>query len=217
MYSIDNTNYLANCTNGQNVNPIVVDTGAANAYVVAYPLIQSLQKGATIYFTVAHANTTASTINVNAFGVLNLTKNGSAALINGDLANTTTIYVAWYDGTEWQLLNPSSGYFGTFLAHQFFGNNTGSTAPATPSYIGGSDTGPQMSAVDSGAINAYVVCPTPAITSLTVGAWAVFTTANANSGAATVNVCSLGVKALDKKNAIALGCLATSWLLPRRI
>jgi hypothetical protein len=202
LYS-DNTNYQTDCVHGNGSAPIEVDTGAANAYVLTYPLIQSLTTGAYIYFTAAHANTGASTINVNGLGVKNLTKNGAAALISGDI-NTTAVYFAIYDGTEWQVQDPSANDFGTFLAHQWLGNNSASTAPATPSLIGGSDTGPNMYATDSGIANAYIIAPTPAITALTSGAWAWFVTANPNTGASTINVSGLGVKALDKKGATAL-------------
>lgn len=202
IYS-DNTNYYANCTNGQSSNPIVADTGAANAYVVAYPLIQSLETGSTVFFTVAHANTAASTIAVNGLTTKNLTKNGAASLIANDLV-TTTVYFAVYDGTQWELVNPSNGDLTTFTAHKFLGNGTGSTAVAAPTTIGSSDTSPNWYAADSGAANAYVVAPTPALTALTTGSAIFFTTTNANSGASTINVSALGVKALDKLGVSAL-------------
>ena len=56
IYS-DNSNYYANCTHGQSSAPVVLDTGSANAYVIAYPQVQSLETGSTVLFTVAHANT----------------------------------------------------------------------------------------------------------------------------------------------------------------
>ena len=202
IYS-DNTNYYANCTNGQSSNPIVADTGSANAYVVAYPLIQSLETGSTVFFTVSHANTTASTLTVNGLASKSLTKNGAATLIANDLV-TTTVYWAIYDGTQWELVNPSNGDLTTFTAHKFLGNGTASTAVAAPTTIGSSDTSPMWYAADSGAANAYVVAPSPALTALTVGSAVFFTTANANSGASTINVSGLGVKALDKLNVSAL-------------
>lgn len=209
FYSIDNTNYLANCTNGAGTNPVVADSGSANAYVIAYPLLQEISggttipTGATIYFTVGNANTGASTINVNGFGVKGLTKNGAAALITGDLV-TSTIYGAIYDGTQWQVIKTSAGDFNTFTAHKWFGNNTSGTAAAAPSSIGSSDVFPNIAATDSGVANAYIVAPSTPVTSLAFGATVFFTTANANSGASTINVSSLGVKALDKKGATAL-------------
>lgn len=203
VYSIDNLNYLANCTNGGGVSPVTADSGTANTYVLSYPLVQALSTGATIYFTVGNASTGASTINVNGLGVKGLTKNGSNALTNNDLV-TSTIYEAHYDGTQWQVTNPSNGDFGTFTAHQFFGNHTGSTTTPTPSTIGSSDVFPNTVATDSGIVNAYVVAPPTPVTALAFGATAFFTTANANSGATTINVSGLGVKALDKKGTTAL-------------
>ena len=112
IYS-DNSNYYANCTHGQSSAPVVLDTGSANAYAIAYPQVQSLETGSTVLFTVAHANTGSSTIAVNGLTTKNLTKNGANSLIANDLI-TTTIYQAIYDGTQWELINPSSGYQATF-------------------------------------------------------------------------------------------------------
>lgn len=179
IYSIDNVNYLANCSHGESGIPTVADSGSANAYVVASPLVQALTKGSFIFFTVGNANTAASTINVAGLGVKALDKFGATALNIGDLL-TTAVYMAVYDGTEWQLLNP-----GTFT-------------------VGTSFTTPFWYAVDSGAVNAYVVAPIPAVTALTAGTIISFSTANANTSAATLNVSGLGVKALDKKAGSAL-------------
>jgi len=203
IYSLDNANYLSNCTNGGGVSPVVADSGSANAYVVSYPLVQALTAGASVYFTTANVNTGASTINVNGLGVKNLTKNGSQALITGDIL-TSTIYYAMYDGTEWQVVNPSATVFGSFSAHKYLGNNTSGSATAAPVSIGSSDVSPNWYATDSGTANAYVVAPTPAVTALTIGTTVFFVTSNANTGASTIAVSGLTTKALDKKGATAL-------------
>lgn len=51
-------------------------------------------------------------------------------------------------------------------------------------------------ATDTGAADAYVIAPTPAASSYTAGMRIVFVAANANTGASTINVNGLGVKAL---------------------
>ena len=203
-YSIDNTNYLGNCTHGMGTIPVEADTGTTNAYVVAYPLIQSLQVGATVSFTVANHNTGASTLNINGLGAVALTKNGTLALISSDLLATGVIYTATYDGTEWQLLNPTGGSFTNFSAHTFWGNHTGGSLAPGDVTIGSSDTSPNWYSADSGTANTYVVAPSPALTALTVGSIVTFEAAHANTGASTINVSSLGVKALDKQGATAL-------------
>ena len=113
------TNYTANCGDGF-ASSIVADTGSANAYAVAYPLIQSLATGSVVYFTAAHANTTSSTLAVNGLTTKNLTKAGNASLIANDLI-TGKIYRAIYDGTQWELMNPSNGDLTTFAAHKLLG------------------------------------------------------------------------------------------------
>jgi hypothetical protein len=204
IYSIDNANYLANCSHGNGTMPVVADTGAVNAYVVSYPLVQSLQTGAVVAFTTTNTNTSASTINVNGLGVKNLLKANTVALVANDIL-PSTIYFAVYDGTAWEVLDPSTSVFGLYTAHNFFGNNTGSSKAPSASLIGSSDTTINWYATDSGGIaNTYVVAPTPAVTALTIGATVTFSTANANTGASTLQVSGLASKSLTKKGAAAL-------------
>ena len=51
-------------------------------------------------------------------------------------------------------------------------------------------------AVDSGAANAYVITPSPAITAYAAGQKFAFKVTNANTGSSTLNVSSLGVKTI---------------------
>ena len=84
------------------------DSGAANAYVITLaPALGSLVTGEQAWFTTANANTTAATINVNGLGVKNITKLGTTALVANDILASTLYEIVW-DGTEWQLINPSS-------------------------------------------------------------------------------------------------------------
>lgn len=55
-------------------------------------------------------NTGAFTLNVNSTGVKNVTKFGTSAtaLVTGDIVASTP-YLLIYDGTQWELQNPSSG------------------------------------------------------------------------------------------------------------
>jgi hypothetical protein len=57
-------------------------------------------------FIAAGANTGAATININSIGAKTVTKFGATALVAGDLASNTA-YEIIYDGTQFQLLNPS--------------------------------------------------------------------------------------------------------------
>jgi len=58
--------------------------------------------------------------------------------------------------------------------------------------------------VDSGASNAYVVSTSPAPAALAAGLQAQFTTANANTGASTLNFCGFGAKSIVKRGSTAL-------------
>ena len=66
-------------------------------------LPQTLTAGTTISFKAANANTGASTINVNSLGAKAIKKNGTEALVAGDLRTGTVITVV-YDGTNFQMV-----------------------------------------------------------------------------------------------------------------
>lgn len=51
-------------------------------------------------------------------------------------------------------------------------------------------------AADTGAADAYAIAPTPAITAYAAGQWFAFKAANANTGASTLDVSSLGTKSI---------------------
>lgn len=58
-------------------------------------------------FVAAGTNTGATTININSIGAKSITKKGSTALVAGDIVSGTA-YEVVYDGTQFQLINPSS-------------------------------------------------------------------------------------------------------------
>lgn len=88
-------------------NKYAVDTGAADAYVVALsPALTAYTAGHVVRFKATNTNTGASTINVNGLGVKNITTTAVAALVeNRILANG--VYTLVYDGTQYQLQEPS--------------------------------------------------------------------------------------------------------------
>jgi hypothetical protein len=75
------------------------DTGAADAYVVTVPQTVTLTKGMVFSFFPANANTTASTINLNALGAVSAKRPDGTALEVGDLI-TTRPAEFMYDGTD---------------------------------------------------------------------------------------------------------------------
>ncbi|MDH5570586.1 MAG: hypothetical protein OEY89_02405 [Gammaproteobacteria bacterium] len=96
-------------------------TGALTPAITAYATGQSYK------FISAGANTTAVTLNLNSVGAKDVTKNGTTALVAGDIPSGALITVT-YDGTRFQLnalsllndttpklsgaLNPNSNYIG---------------------------------------------------------------------------------------------------------
>jgi hypothetical protein len=60
--------------------------------------------GQTFRFVSAGANTTAVTLSVNGLGAKNVTKNGTTALVAGDIPASAVVEVT-YDGTQFQLVN----------------------------------------------------------------------------------------------------------------
>jgi hypothetical protein len=92
--------------NGSNL--YAVDSGAANAYVATLsPALTALGAGQVINFLSGHANTGASTLNVNGLGVKAIKKSGATALATGDILSGV-IYTCMYDGTNFQLVAPVS-------------------------------------------------------------------------------------------------------------
>jgi hypothetical protein len=92
----------------------LVDTGAANAYIVTLGagLTCSLAAGLTVQFKAANVNTADSTLNVNGTGAKNILNANGAALGPGQIPASAIISVM-YDGTQYLLLGATTGY-GTF-------------------------------------------------------------------------------------------------------
>ena len=81
--------------------------------------------GQTFRFVSAGANTGATTLNINGLGAKNVTKNGSVALVAGDIASGAVVDVV-YDGTQFQMSQASGA--GRFLGVQVF-TATGTYTP----------------------------------------------------------------------------------------
>lgn len=83
------------------------DSGAADVYAVALsPAATAYTAGMSILMKAANANTGACTVNVNSLGVKNIKlASGSDPAGNDILASG--VYSLVYDGTSFQLINPS--------------------------------------------------------------------------------------------------------------
>lgn len=77
-----------------------VDTITASAPLT----LAAYAEGQHFSFTSAGANTGAATLNINSLGAKSITKQGTTALIAGDIPSGAVVEVV-YDGTRFQLLN----------------------------------------------------------------------------------------------------------------
>ncbi len=84
------------------------DVTNTDAYIVTLtaPLIAAYPTGFLMKVKITNANTGAATINVNSIGAKDIKKNGTTALAAGDIQGSGHIALLFYDGTNFQLLNP---------------------------------------------------------------------------------------------------------------
>ena len=72
------------------------------------PTVTGYLAGAQYSFVAQNTNTGAVTINIDSTGAKSITKNGSTALVAGNIIGGSVVLVE-YDGTQFQLLNVPSG------------------------------------------------------------------------------------------------------------
>jgi hypothetical protein len=94
---------------GSSIYTAGTSTGSDNAQVVASPLPTgfSLVAGKTVMFTAGFSNTGATTLNVASTGAVNVfqrTAGGAVALAGGEIV-AGTVVMAYYDGTQYQLID----------------------------------------------------------------------------------------------------------------
>lgn len=109
------------------INAAITSGGAANVQTLAYSIAPAAYVSGDRYtFIAGFTNTGAATLNVNALGAKNINI-GSTALIGGEIISGQAVDVA-YDGTQFQLLNPS------VQAGSWTPTLTGSSTAGTPTY-----------------------------------------------------------------------------------
>lgn len=147
-----------------NYSPYVVDSGAANAYVVTFAgtLTFSLSNNPWIIFKAVNANTGASTLNANAVGAKSILNPDGSQLRPGQIPAGGTVAVV-YDGTNYIYLGAQSNY----QPRGYLGGLVMSTAGASTTMT----VGVGSCADDT---NVYTIGLTSAI-GKTTSAWAVGT------------------------------------------
>lgn len=155
----------------------VADTGTANAYLIApSPVISAYAAGQTFSFKATNANTTTSTVNVNSVGAKTIKKGSGNNLTSGDIA-AGQIVVIEYDGTNFQLVGP--------------------VAPDAASQAAVQNSA-YVYAASSAGTDTYAITTTPAPTAYVAGQVFYFKADVGNTGAATLNVNTLGAKTIKK-------------------
>lgn len=85
----------------------VADTGTANTYVITpAPAVSAYTTGQIFSFKALHANTSASTLNVNALGAKTIKNTKAGDLVANDIL-LGQIVVVEYDGTNFQMVSTS--------------------------------------------------------------------------------------------------------------
>ena len=90
-----------------NATTIATVTGTDTLTGSLTPALPAYATGNLFSFVASGTNTGAATINLNSLGAKSITKKGSTALDAGDIV-TGQVYLIEYDGTRFQLLNPSN-------------------------------------------------------------------------------------------------------------
>jgi hypothetical protein len=82
-------------------------SGTDTLTALGTPTLTAYATGNLFYFVAAATNTTSVTLNVDGLGAKAVTRHGSTALVAGDILAGEVCLVV-YDGTRFQLLNPTS-------------------------------------------------------------------------------------------------------------
>jgi hypothetical protein len=182
---IIDANYLAEIVNAI-VNSSLTyaeDGGANDSYSISLPNAPtSITSGFQAYFKVNTANTGACTLNINGLGAIAIkTREGNDLRTGMILADSVNAVV--YDGTNFCLMN------------------------SIPDIVIANLT---QYAADAGATDTYVITLSMPPAAYYTGMTILFKAATANTGAATINVNSLGAKALVDKdnNALVTGAIS---------
>lgn len=105
---------LASIQDGTGIYSATVGGTADVITITPSPAITAYAAGQAFYWIASGANTTNVTINVNGLGAKAVTKNGSTALVAGDVPSGALVG-ARYDGTQFQLIGAGAGYIGSLV------------------------------------------------------------------------------------------------------
>ena len=92
------------------INSLITVAGTNTLTGLATPALAAYAAGAQFSFVAQNTNTGAVTLDIDTLGAKSITKTGSVALAANDLV-AGSIALIEYDGTRFQLINPSSNSF----------------------------------------------------------------------------------------------------------
>ena len=175
-------------------------TLAANDVLANQPVIACLNGAETAWDLNTIGNAPGGS--APAFSAITGATNTTAAMVVGTGASLAA------SGSGTIAATTATNLAGTFTAHQFYGNSTGSTAAPAASLIGVADVNPGAYAVATGLVNVLAVTLSPAPTALYAGMVVNFMpNLNNTTGTPTLNVNGLGAKQIVK---FAFSTLASS-------
>jgi hypothetical protein len=155
-----------------------VDAVGTDAYAITLsPAIAAYTAGMVIKFKAATANTGAATLNVNGLGAQTILKIGGATLANNDI-NTNQIVEVIYDGTNFYMVSQLHGAVG--------------------------QNGQSIYALDTASTDSYTIALSPSLPAYITGMVISFKAVTANTGAATLDINSLGATSIKKYGDVAL-------------
>lgn len=100
---------IDNVSSINTTNTTYTTTGSGNAYILTPSPAITSYVGSSFTIIPNFTNTAPATININGLGVVNLTKNGSTALVANDLISGQ-FYTIAFDGINFQVTNLNSNF-----------------------------------------------------------------------------------------------------------
>lgn len=167
------------------------------------PALTAYATGQMFYFTAAGANTGAVTLNIDSLGAKAVTRDGSTALISGDI-QSGEVCVVVYDGTRFQLVNASNSFgalsattlavssTSTFTGTATFNgaanlNNTVNLSTLTASTALALDASKNVVSVTNTGSGSNVLATSPTLVTPNLGTPSAIVLTNA-SGTASINI-----------------------------
>lgn len=122
-------------------------SGADTITAVGSPTVAAYAAGQMFYFVAAGTNTGAVTLNIDSLGAKAVTRDGSTALIAGDI-QSGEVCVVVYDGTRFQLINAANA-FGNITVTGVASFADGSASDPSITNTGDTNTGIFFPAADT--------------------------------------------------------------------